>query len=57
MTTRNTVVTFEGMFQECDELEYLDLSNFDTSNVTNMSYMFNECNKLKQIEQNIIFFI
>ena len=36
------------MFQECNELEYLDLSNFNTSNVTNMSWMFNKCNKLKK---------
>ena len=32
------------------ELEYLDLSNFKTSNVTDMSYMFNECHKLKEIK-------
>ena len=32
-----------GMFQECKELEYLDLSNFDTSNVTKMNHMFNKC--------------
>ena len=34
------------MFQECDKLEYLDLSNFDTSNVTDISLMFNKCEKL-----------
>ena len=38
------------MFQECKELEYLDLSNFDTSNVTKMNHMFNECHKLKEIK-------
>ena len=38
------------MFQECNVLEYLDLSDFDTSNVTNMSWMFNKCNKLKEIK-------
>ena len=38
------------MFGECYELEYLDLSNFDTSNVTNMSFMFSNCNKLKEIK-------
>ena len=31
-----------AMFQECNEIEYLDLSNFDTSNVTNMEGMFNK---------------
>ena len=37
----NNVTTMSTMFQECSELEYLDLSNFNTSNVTDMSYMFN----------------
>ena len=35
------------MFQRCAELEHVDLSNFDTSNVTNMSFMFNQCNRIK----------
>ncbi len=38
------------MFDECIELEYLDLSNFDTSNVTDMGWMFNKCLKLKEIK-------
>ena len=38
------------MFQECNELKYLDLSNFNTSNVNNMEWMFNECFKLKEIK-------
>ena len=37
------------MFQLCEQIEYLDLSNFNTSNVTDMYSMFNECHKLKQI--------
>ena len=37
------------MFHKCSELESLDLSNFDTSNVTRMDYMFSECYKLKNI--------
>ena len=37
------------MFQNCNELKCLDLSNFDTSNVINMACMFNGCNKLKEI--------
>ena len=44
-TTKVTIMN--GMFQECNELEYLDLSNFNTSNVIDMSFMFNECSKLK----------
>ena len=39
----------KAMFQECSELEYLDLSIFNTSKVTNMSYMFNKCNNLKYL--------
>ena len=38
------------MFQECNELISLDLSNFDTSKVTDMSYMFTKCHKLKKIK-------
>ena len=38
------------MFGDCRELEYLDLSNFNTSHVTDMSGMFLGCNKLKQIK-------
>ena len=39
-----------AMFQECNELEYLDLSNFNTSNITDMTCMFNLCNKLREIK-------
>ena len=38
------------MFQSCLEVEYLDLSNFDTSNVVNMMSMFSFCFKLKKID-------
>ena len=38
------------MFQECNNLEYLDLSNFNTSKVKCMGWMFNECHKLKEIK-------
>ena len=37
------------MFQACYELESLNLSNFNTSNVNDMSWMFCECNKLKHL--------
>ena len=40
----------KAMFQGCNEIEYLDLSSFDTSNVTDMDYMFNKCKKLKEIK-------
>ena len=34
------------MFRQCLSLESLDLSNFDTSNVTKMNSMFRECSSL-----------
>ena len=43
------LIAMNTMFQACYELENLDLSNFDTSNVTNMSWMFNQCNNLKYL--------
>ena len=39
-----------SMFQNCFALEYLDLSNFNTSNVTEMKFVFNKCKKLKEIK-------
>ena len=47
--TINLTTTY-AMFQFCTEIEKIDLSGFDTSNVTNMSYMFNKCKKLKEIK-------
>jgi len=41
------VINMRGIFCECNELEYLDLSSSNTSNATDMGYMFNNCNKLK----------
>ena len=38
------------MFAECNELINLDLSNFNTSKVTDMYYMFYKCYKLKEIK-------
>ena len=39
------------MFYQCLKLTDLNISNFDTSQVTNMKYMFHQCSKL--IELNI----
>ena len=44
------VKSMKTLFQQCKELEELDLSNFDTSNVTDMGFMFNNCLKLKRIK-------
>ena len=49
------------MFQYCERLVNLDLSSFDTRNVTNMGYMFNKCKSLRSINlhkfntQNVTF--
>ena len=37
------------MFLQCSSLTYLDLSSFDTSNVTNMFNMFLEATNLEKI--------
>ena len=46
----NKVKDMNAMFQYCYELEYLDLSNFDTSNATDMSFMFAVSYRLKEIK-------
>ncbi len=42
----------KGMFKECSNLKSLDLSNFDTSAVTNMNEMFYNCLKLEELNLN-----
>ena len=38
------------MFAKCKELKLLDLSYFNTSSLTDMSFIFNGCEKLKEIK-------
>ena len=38
------------MFQECSSLTSLDVSKFDTSNVTDMSEMFYRCSSLTGLD-------
>ena len=38
------------MFNGCSLLETIDVSNFDTTKVTNMNYMFNGCEKVTKLE-------
>ena len=45
----NEIINMSSIFEECSELEELDLSNFNTSKVTDMEGMFNGCIKLKRI--------
>ena len=37
------------MFYECNKLKNLNLSNFDTEDITNIAYMFYGCNELETI--------
>ncbi len=39
------VISMFGMFQGCEQLEYLNLSNFNTSNVSDVRCMFSGCHK------------
>ena len=43
------VTSMYGMFSNCKNLTSLDVSNFNTSNVTNMNSMFRDCAKLETI--------
>ena len=44
------IINLEKFFEKCNNIIFLDLSNFDTSNVTNMASMFAKCYKLKEIK-------
>ena len=37
------------LFSECTSLKEIDVSNFDTSKVTDMSKMFYKCESLKEL--------
>ena len=41
-----------SMFGKCSNLTNINLSSFNTQNVTNMSYMFAGCSNLKEIKIN-----
>ena len=39
----------ECMFFECDSLEFLDLTSFDTASIESLYRMFYDCNSLQRI--------
>ena len=41
------------MFNRCSNLTSLDLSNFNTSNVTNMISMFDSCSALETLDYSL----
>ena len=47
---RNDFEDMSYMLYCCVSLNYLDLSHFNTRNITNMSYMSNNCRSLKNID-------
>jgi len=49
-TFKKLLASTSYMFYECSSLESIDLSSFNTNNVTNMKYMFYDCFSLKSID-------
>ena len=43
------IISCQNMFKDLDNIIEIDLSNFDTSKVTNMAFMFLNCIRLKKI--------
>ena len=46
----NTIRSLDNMFKDCKNLIYVNLSNIDTSNVNNISYIFSGCVSLTSID-------
>ena len=46
----SNIINMSGMFQSCNSLTSLNLSNWVISNVTNMSSMFTYCNSLTSLD-------
>ena len=46
----DTISNLKEFFEKCSNIISLDFSKFNSSNVTDMSYLFNECSKLKEIK-------
>ena len=46
LTWFNQIIDFENIFDDCRDITEIDLSNCDTSNVTNMKSMFDYCSQL-----------
>ena len=46
----NKITNLKELFEYCSNISFIDLTNFNTSNVSDMSYMFSNCYKLKEIK-------
>ena len=40
----------QNMFSCCESVEKLDLSSFDTHNVSDMSFMFDSCDSIEELD-------
>ena len=47
---KNNIKSLANLFSKCNSLTNIDLSNFNTQNVTDMRYMFYGCNSLTNID-------
>ena len=47
---KNNIIDKNSFFGNCQILYSIDLSNFNTSKVKEMGFMFNQCFKLKEIK-------
>lgn len=50
VTSSSYTTSISDLFYGCVSLKYLDLSDWDTSNVTDMSGLFNGCNSLGYVD-------
>lgn len=46
----NNVLSMSFMFESCEKLSSIDVSNFVTSNVINMEWMFDTCNNVTELD-------
>ena len=56
-TFNNVITKICFMFSDCSSLTNIDLSNFNTNNVTNMGGMFCGCSSLTNINLSILILI
>ena len=47
---KNQITNLNGLFEKVTQLYSINIINLDTSKVIDMSYMFNNCKKLKEIK-------
>ena len=47
---KNNIKDMNSFFENCSNIYSIDLSNFDTSKVNDMGFMFSKCHKLQEIK-------